>query len=74
VRIQAANNNIGVNAKPQSPAIVEANQDKIVYEITFDLPDAGLAPEQNAVSAGANKFGSKTHSSIVSSHESPEQR
>jgi hypothetical protein len=25
------------------PALVEANDDKIVYEITFDLPDAGLA-------------------------------
>jgi hypothetical protein len=24
------------------PAIVEANADKVVYEITFDLPDAGL--------------------------------
>ena len=26
----------------RGPALVEANQDKIVYEITFDLPDAGL--------------------------------
>ncbi len=25
------------------PALVEPNEDKIVYEITFDLPDAGLA-------------------------------
>jgi hypothetical protein len=74
VRIQAANNNIGVNAKPWRPAIVEADQDKIVYEITFDLPDEGLAPGKNAVPAGANKFGSKIHSSITSSHESPEQR
>jgi hypothetical protein len=74
VRIRAANNNISVNAKPQGPAIVEADQDKIVYEITFDLPDAGLAPGQNAVPAGAGKFGSKTHFSIASLHESPEQR
>ena len=26
----------------QGPALVEANQDRIVYEIMFDLPDAGL--------------------------------
>ncbi len=74
VRIQAANNNIGINAKPWGPAIVEADQDKIVYAITFDLPNAGLASGQNAVSTGADKFGSKTHSSIASSHKSPEQR
>ncbi len=75
VRIRAANNNnIGVNAKPWGPAIVGADQDKIMYEIIFDLPDAGLAPGQNAVPAGADKFGSKTHSSIASSHESPEQQ
>ncbi len=74
VRIRAANKNIGVNAKPWSLAIVEAGQDKLVYEITFDLPDAGLAPGQNAVPTSANKFGSETHSSIASSHESPEQR
>ncbi len=68
VRIRAANKNIGVNAKPWGPAIVEANQDKIVYEITFDLPDAGLALGQNMVPTSADKFGSKTHSSIASSH------
>ncbi len=27
------------------PAVVEADEDKIVYEITFDLPDAGLPGE-----------------------------
>ncbi len=26
----------------QGPALVEADDDKIVYRITFDLPDAGL--------------------------------
>jgi hypothetical protein len=57
--IQAANNNIGVNAEPWGPAIVEADQDKIVYEITFDLPDAGLAPGQKAVPASADKFAPK---------------
>ncbi len=73
VQIQAANNNIGINAEPWGPAIVEADQDKIMHEITFDLPDAGLAPGQNVVPASANEFGSKTHSSIASSHESLEQ-
>ncbi len=28
----------------QGPALVEADEDEIVYEITFDPPDAGLAP------------------------------
>ncbi len=32
---------------PQNPraALVEADEDKIVYKITFDLPDAGLEPD-----------------------------
>jgi hypothetical protein len=30
------------NAPDQGPAIIKANQDKIMYKITFDLPDAGL--------------------------------
>ncbi len=29
-------------APPTGPARIAANEDKIVYEITFDLPDAGL--------------------------------
>ncbi len=28
-------------APPTGPAMIEANKDKIKYEITFDLPDAG---------------------------------
>jgi hypothetical protein len=27
-----------------SPTLVEADADKIVYKLTFDLPDAGLPP------------------------------
>ncbi len=32
---------------PQNPraALVEANKDKTLYKITFDLPDAGLIPD-----------------------------
>ncbi len=46
-----------------------------MYEITFDLPDIGLAPGQNTIPAGADEFGSNTHLSIKSSHHaSPEQR
>jgi hypothetical protein len=26
------------------PALIDANEDKIIYELTFNLPDAGLAP------------------------------
>ncbi len=75
MRIRGANNYINNNANQQGPAFVEANQDKIVYEITFDLPDAGLAPGQNTIPAGADKFGSHTHLRIEPSHHaSPEQR
>jgi hypothetical protein len=34
----------GDEHKRQGPALVEADEDEIVYEITFDPPDAGLAP------------------------------
>jgi hypothetical protein len=44
VRIHMASNHIDNNADQQGPNFIEADQDKIVYEITFDLPDAGLAP------------------------------
>ncbi len=26
------------------PTLIDANEDKIIYELTFDLPDVGLAP------------------------------
>ena len=29
---------------PPGPAMVEANEDELVYKLTFDLPDAGLQP------------------------------
>jgi hypothetical protein len=75
VRIRVANNYIHNNAKQQGLAFIEADQDKIVYEITFDLPEAGLAPGQNTIPAGANELGSDTHSSIKPLHHaSPEQR
>jgi hypothetical protein len=33
-------------AKPVAPgpALIDADEDKIIYKLTFDLPDAGLAP------------------------------
>jgi hypothetical protein len=36
-----------IGIAPQNPraALVEANEDKIVCEITFNLPDAGLEPD-----------------------------
>ncbi len=36
-----------IEIAPQNPraALVEANEDKIVYKITFNLPDAGLKPD-----------------------------
>ena len=47
-RIQVARNCVAAAAAATSgPRLVEADEDKIVYEITFNLPDAGLG--QNAV-------------------------
>ena len=47
-RIQAARDCVAaVAAATSGPRLVEADEDEIVYEITFDLPDAGLG--QNAV-------------------------
>ncbi len=36
-----------IGIAPQNPraALVEADEDKIMYKITFDLPDAGLEPD-----------------------------
>jgi hypothetical protein len=36
-----------IGIAPQNPraALVEADKDKIVYKITFNLPDAGLEPD-----------------------------
>ena len=39
-RLQAAQQ---VREPGPGPAVVEAKEDKIVYKITFNLPDAGLA-------------------------------
>jgi hypothetical protein len=53
---------------PQNPraALVEADKDKIVYKIIFDLPDAGLEPNieptippvqpRNATAVNANDY------------------
>ncbi len=38
---QARANNL---SQAQGPALVEADEDELVYEITFDIPDAGLLP------------------------------
>jgi hypothetical protein len=36
---------IGIAPQNSRAALVEADKDKIVYKITFDLPDAGLEPD-----------------------------
>jgi hypothetical protein len=43
----AARAQVADKAQRQGPVLVKANEDKIVYKITFDLPDAGL-PNANA--------------------------
>ncbi len=43
-RIRAA---LGATAEHRAPAVIEGNEDELVYEITFELPDAGLVPIAN---------------------------
>ena len=51
-RIQAARDRVAAfAAKTAGPRLVEAGEDEIVYEITFNLPDAGLG--QNVVPLNA---------------------
>ena len=51
-RIQAARDRVAaVPAKTAGPRLVEVDEDKLVYEITFNLPDAGLG--QNAIPPNA---------------------
>jgi hypothetical protein len=33
-----------ITAQPNGPQLIEANKDKIVYKITFNLPDEGIIP------------------------------
>jgi hypothetical protein len=34
----------GAVGPARGPALIDANNDEIVYKFTFDLPDAGLQP------------------------------
>ncbi len=45
-------------------ALIEATDDKIVYEITFDIPDAGLAAN-NVVPAAATLPGDNTVNNLA---------
>jgi hypothetical protein len=40
-RIRAA---LGAAVEYSAPAVIESNEDELVYEVTFKLPDAGLFP------------------------------
>jgi hypothetical protein len=33
---------LGAAAEHSAPAVIESNEDKLVYEVTFELPDTGL--------------------------------
>ena len=46
------------------PALIKANDDKIVYEITFDMPDAGLVAN-NVVPAAATPPGDTTVNNLA---------
>ena len=48
---------LGAAAEHSTPAVIESNKDELVYEVTFELPDAGLVPIANnfAVPLGDNR-------------------
>ncbi len=35
---------LGAAAEHSAPAVIESNEDELMYEVTFELPDAGLVP------------------------------
>ncbi len=35
---------LGAAAEHSTPTVIESNEDELVYEVTFKLPDAGLVP------------------------------
>ena len=78
LRLREANNQVRQPPMPPGPALIESDQNEMVYEITFDLPDAGLAPLPNALPAdepNALPANEPSTSSGVSFHiDSPEQR
>jgi hypothetical protein len=43
-RIRAA---LGAADEHSAPVVIESNKDELVYELTFELPDAGLVPIAN---------------------------
>ncbi len=53
-RIQAA---LRAAAEHSTPAVIESNEDEVMYEVTFELPDAGLVPiaDNFAVPLGDNR-------------------
>jgi hypothetical protein len=48
-RLQAAQREPGPT---NGPTLIEADNDKIVYEITFNMPDAGVPVDHNAPPGG----------------------
>jgi hypothetical protein len=51
VHLQAAQNApVGHVVPAEGPALINANKDKVIYELTFDLPNAGL--QQPAIALG----------------------
>ena len=51
IRVARATADVAAGAhattQAEGPRLIEANEDKIVYEITFDLPDDGIIPDYN---------------------------
>ncbi len=77
-RIRAANN-LPPAALPQDgPALVEADNDKIVYELTFDLPDAGLGVVESNIPPAEPTLGDDqddtVEAPVVAADDKPERR
>ncbi len=41
-QLRQANNAVAIRPEGQAPALVEPDEGKVVYKITFNLPDSGL--------------------------------
>ncbi len=76
--IRAANNSPPAALPQDGPALVEADNEEIVYELTFDLPDAGLGVVEPNTSPAEPTLGDDQDDTMVApvaaADDDPEQR
>ena len=70
----AAQARVAAEVERQGPALVEANEDKVVYKITFNLLDAGLPPANANLKVPLGDDRDNTAAAVVIHDNNKEQR